>query len=58
MVIETQSARLTGHISVEFEIQWNIVKLLFMIYSSDDNDILRSSICPCDVTLIIRLFLL
>ena len=35
--------RPTNDISIEFEIQWNFVMLLFITYSTDHNDILHTS---------------
>ena len=36
-------ARPTSVISIEFEIEWNFVILLFIIYSTDHNEILHTS---------------
>ena len=41
--IPQTSARPTNDISIEFEIQWNFVMLLFIICSTDHNEILHTS---------------
>ena len=42
--IAVAGARPTNDISIEFEIQWNFVMLLFIIYAADyNNEILHTS---------------
>ena len=43
LTIKGPGARPTTDISIEFEIQWNFVMLLYITYSADHNDIVHTS---------------